>query len=196
MTSQRIDSVVRSVHLVLGVAAFLFLLMYAVSSVQMAHFSWSWQVVDDSQVPVRPEEVTTPRALAQVMVRDHGLRGELTITNQGPNQMSIRLARPGAEYDVRYQPGNDRARIVTRDAGFFGRLNRIHHVSGLWRDDPVTQAWGLLAGIVSVVLLLLGLSGLWLWFRIHEERLIGVVLLAASLVVGIGLAIAIHVEGL
>ena len=73
-------------------------------------------------------------------------------------------------------------------------LNRIHHVNGLWHEDGLNNVWAVMVLIVSVLLLGLGVTGLWLWFRIHEERVIGGVIFAAGLVVGLGLVIAMRMQ--
>ena len=72
-------------------------------------------------------------------------------------------------------------KIRTNVANFMGMMNRIHHVGGLWHDYTLTNVWGVFVGLISVMLIVLSLTGIYLWFKIHTERVIGVALLALSL---------------
>lgn len=46
--------------------------------------------------------------------------------------------------------------------------------------------------IVSVFLISLGLTGVYLWFRLHNERTIGSILLAANLIVSLVLMVTLR----
>jgi len=56
-----------------------------------------------------------------------------------------------------------------------------------WSKGP--SAWAALVGIVSLGLILLALTGIYLWFRLFEERAVGIALLVVSLVCSLTLAI-------
>jgi hypothetical protein len=51
---------------------------------------------------------------------------------------------------------------------------------------------GALAGLVSAALLIMGVTGMLLWFRMRNERLVGTVLIAGGLVWGLGLIVAMR----
>ena len=51
----------------------------------------------------------------------------------------------------------------------------------LYNNLWVTNLWGAFTGIASVGLIALALTGIYLWFKLHNERKIGVVLLVVSL---------------
>src|SRR6185369_10463769 len=80
----RIDEVsmyqlLRNTHLFLGLAAFLFVLMYGLSAVQMAHDTWFSMkpVVTEMRVSVGPETSDDPRAIVRELRNNAGVRGEL-----------------------------------------------------------------------------------------------------------------------
>lgn len=185
----------RDTHLVLGVVFTLFLLMYGLSAVQMAH---------PDAFPMEPTtterriELGTapapagPEALAHRLGREHGLRGDLDATTATDEGYDLRIVRPGTVYEVRYARATGTALVRTHTATFLGMLNRLHHVGGLWHDYVLIDVWGVLVGVVSVGLILLGLSGLYLWFRTYRERAIGGVLLAFSIVVSLTLILLIR----
>ena len=67
-----------------------------------------------------------------------------------------------------------------------GMLNRIHHVGGLWHEYTLTNVW---AFFVAVGLPIPGGTGIYLWFKIHAERIGGVVLMVIGL--GFGLTLVV-----
>jgi hypothetical protein len=173
----------RNIHLWLGLFSFLFLLMYGVSSVQMAHNSWfsPRPKVSESRVAVPPASAESPRALARELMDRHGMRGELNQVRQTPDGFALRIVRPGTVYEVDYSRSTGEAKVRTNVASFIGMLNRIHHIGGIWHEYSLVNVWGVLVGLVSAALIVLGATGIYLWFKIHSERVVGIILLALSL---------------
>ena len=64
-------------------------------------------------------------------------------------------------------------------------LLQLHVNHGFWHDFGPANGWAAFSLLTSIAMLLLGVSGIYLWFMHHEERLIGGVLLG----VGFGYAI-------
>jgi hypothetical protein len=168
----------RNTHLLIGLFSFLFLMMYGVSSVQMSHNSWFKMKpgVTESQVALTPGIADARDVARQLM--DRGLvRGELAQVQAS----SFRILRPGTVHEVNYSPQTGEAKIRTSVAGLMGMLNRIHHVAGLWHEYTLTNVWAVFVAITSILLVTLALTGIYLWFKIHTERVIGAILLAVSL---------------
>ena len=173
----------RNTHLFLGLFSFLFLLMYGVSSVQMTHNSWfnSKPSVSESTIPVPGEQAHDARAVARFLMDRRGVRGEIQQAQETENGFRFRVMRPGTVYEVAYARSTGEAKVRTNVANFIGMLNRLHHVGGLWHDFTLTNIMGFFVGLVSAALVGLGLTGIYLWFKIHKERKIGAALLALSL---------------
>ena len=70
-----------------------------------------------------------------------------------------------------------------------GMLNSLHHTAGFRSEDPLRRTWAAFVGVVSVGLILLALTGIYLWFKLFNERAVGTVLLVISLVYSLTLAI-------
>ena len=70
-----------------------------------------------------------------------------------------------------------------------GLLNALHHVAGFSRGDALEKTWAAFAGLISVGLILLALTGIYLWSKLYKERRVGVILLAVSLCYSLALAI-------
>jgi hypothetical protein len=172
----------RNTHLFLGLFCCLYLLMYAVSSVQMAHNTWfsSRPAVTETHAALAPG-ATDARRVARELMDRYALRGEAGPPRVTPGRLSFNIVRPGSVYQIDYSPATGNTRIRDNHAGFMGMLNRIHHAKGLWHDYWVLNAWGAFVAVVSAALFLIGATGIYLWFKLHQERLIGAILLAVSL---------------
>lgn len=173
----------RNTHLVVGLFCFLFVLMYGVSSVELAHRSWfhSEPRITKLQIPISPESAVTARAVARELMDRHGFAGEIREGQPWPEGYRFSIARPGLGHAVRYSRATGVAEIDKRDFGFIGKLVRIHETASLNHNDWVANAWGAFTGIVSAGLILMALTGIYLWFKIHAERAIGAALLIVSL---------------
>jgi len=171
----------RNTHLLLGLFSFLFLLMYGVSSVHMAHNTWFAPQPKpvESRLDLRPG--ADARAAARELMERGAARGELAQVRKTAAGTSFRVIRPGTVCEVDYSAQTGEARLRILETDFIGMLNRLHHVQGLWHQYWLINAWGFFVGLASVSLILLGLTGIYLWFKIHAERLAGAILLAASL---------------
>jgi hypothetical protein len=172
----------RNTHLYLGLFCCLYLLMYGVSSVQMAHNTWfsSRPAVTETHVALAPQ-TTDARRVARELMDGYGLRGEVGRPRVTPDQISFTIVRPGTVYQIDYAPATGNTRIRDNHAGFMGMLNRIHHAKGLWHDYWVMNAWGGFVAVVSAALFLIGATGIYLWFKLRPERLVGAILLTVSL---------------
>jgi hypothetical protein len=181
----------RNVHLVTGLFSVLFLLTYGLSSVQMAHRSWfSLQPrVTEDRIAVGTEVVNCPRALARALMESRGLRGGLNEVEETVDGYELRISRPGTEYEVSYSRATGQARIRMIRANFMGLLNALHHVAGFSRGDALEKTWAAFVGLVSVGLIVLALTGIYLWFKLYKERRVGVILLAVSLSYSLALAV-------
>jgi len=181
----------RNIHLVSGLFSVLFLFTYGWSAVQMAHRSWfSLQPrIRETQVAVGIEVSDNPRALARTLMDDYGLRGGLDEVRQTSEGYELRISRPGTEYKVSYSRVRGEAKVRTFRANFMGMLNSLHHVAGFRRGDGLQKTWASLVGVVSVGLILLAVTGIYLWFKLFNERAVGIVLLVISLTYSLSLAI-------
>lgn len=184
----------RNTHLFLGLFSLLFLLAYAVSSVQMAHNSWfSMQPrVSESRIPARAEFAADPRGLARELMDRHKMRGEMRQLAMKEKSYTFRIVRPGTVYEVAYDGAAGEAKVRTSVAGFMGMLNRIHHLGGLWHEYGLLNVWGIFIGILSVSLIAIALTGLYLWFKIHQERVIGAILLGLNLAGSLALMVLLR----
>ena len=161
----------------------------------MAHPSWfSLQPgITETQVAIATEVSDNPRVLARALMDDHGLRGGLDEVKQTPEGYELRISSLGTEHQVSYSRAKGEAKVRTFRANFMGILNRLHHVAGFLRGDGIQQTWAAFVGVVSVGLILLASTGIYLWFKLFSERTVGIVLLATSLAYSLTLAVWLRV---
>jgi len=178
----------RNVHLILGLASLLFLTAYLISSVRFAHGRWFSRglVTTESQVQADSETAEAPRKLAAWLMAEHDMGGDLMrVQRKDDGGYSMTIRRIGTRYEIERSAGAKEVKVVTQRQGFWGMLASMHTAHGFWHDYWGHKLWGALALISSLALLLLGASGLYLWFKTYEERGIG----AAMLVVGTAWAV-------
>jgi hypothetical protein len=182
----------RNIHLLCGSLALAGLLMYGLSAVQMAHPRWFVMkpAVTESRVLLGANESDGRR-----VARELALSGEITAIQQTPSGFDIRIAVPGTVHEVKYDRATGEARIRTSIAGFMGMLNRLHHLAGLWHDYTPSKLWAVLVLLVSLATVVLGASGIWLWWLRRQERTWGLVFIAANLIFSIGILIRLRSMG-
>ena len=173
----------RNTHLILGLFGFLYLLVFGVSSVRFSHRNWFPVVTTTrlSKATIPADAATSARSVARELIDKHGLSGELVGGRETPAGFSFQLVKSGIRHAVEYTKSTGEARITSRTPDFMSMLVNLHVEHGLWHEHPVREALGIFVGLVSAALVILALTGIYLWFKMHQERLVGIVLLAISL---------------
>lgn len=167
--------VLRNLHLLFGVAALPFLLMYAVSAVQMAHSKWfNLKPVVTLGTPTDvPAGLTDAAAVAAELQLRGDVRGKLP---------KFRVVVPGVVHDVTYVASTGSVTVSTSRSPFLGVLNRLHHAAGLWPTWVPLKWWGVAIGAVSLCVVGLAITGIWMWWVRKQDRVIGLVLLGGNVV--------------
>jgi hypothetical protein len=95
------------------------------------------------------------------------------------------IGHMGTMNEVRFKRGGTEAQVTKKVAPFIGMMVAMHRTFGLDKPYGPHVFWGVLMFFTSVGLLILGVSGIYLWFKIHKERLIGSILLFGGLAFGL-----------
>jgi hypothetical protein len=114
-------------------------------------------------------------------------RGELHEVREAEGRITFNISRMGTVHDVTYTRGEAEAHVKTRVFPFMSMLVWMHATFGVQHEYPLHNVWGWLMLLTSLGLLALGGTGLYLWFKLKKERRIGVALLGANVVAGVGL---------
>ncbi|MEO8596229.1 MAG: PepSY-associated TM helix domain-containing protein [Candidatus Solibacter sp.] len=180
----------RNTHLVLGLLLFWVVLMYGVSAAQMAHRVRIEQVVTERDVSAAAGLEARP--LANLLMEREGLGGEMSAVTSRPGGYRFQFTRAGGNTVIQYDSATGKVHFRETQTGMLGVLNRLHHFHGLHNHTGRRNAWGWLVLFASLGLLALGATGIYLWFKLHTERVAGSLLLAANLVVSVALLIALR----
>ena len=184
----------RNIHLALGLFGSLFLLAYGISAVEMAHpplFKWTKSSVVEETISI-PDE-TSPRKLATYLMSSHGLAGDLMSVETTSISMRLEIVRPGVVHRVSIDPASRVAKVKTERGDLIRTLNRIHHISGLWHEHWVINAWAWFLMLVSIALFGTGLSGLVMWWQRKADRKIGTAMILLSLGWGASLLVLVRI---
>ena len=184
----------RNVHLLLGLFALPFLLMYGASAVRLAHGSWFSEKAKhiERDVEVGDFDANSGRLLARVLMEQHGLRGELRSVVPTDAGFQLEIERPGNSSQVEYSRYTGRAKIRSSAFGFMTMLAGIHFIAGFGHNYQINNIWAVFVVIVSIALILQGLTGIYLWFHFHKESRIGAILLGINLLYSFGLIVLIR----
>jgi hypothetical protein len=184
----------RDTHLVLGLLSAVFLLAYGASAAQMAYpiHRPPW-ITTTEAFEIPPGVELEPRPLARWLMDERGMHGDLTRAETTSTAVSITILRPATRYDVTLDRAARKAEVKKGVTGFIGMLNRLHHTGGLWHDDPIIDAWGAFLAAVSVFLLILPVTGVFMWFVKHaKHRRSGAIVLCIGLAWGLGLLVLVR----
>ena len=96
-----------------------------------------------------------------------------------PERWRVSFSSPHRAYSAEYWVGNSYASVTKFDRNLFALLNRLHMASGMG------VAWILLADSIAGSLIILSLTGILLWTRLHGPRLLAAGLGFGSLTLAI-----------
>ena len=188
----------RNTHLILGLVFALALGVFLLSSVRLAHRSWisSSPTRTEAAYPVDPGQAETPRALGMYLMAEHGLRGEIVrVQPANDGVFSFVIRRIGTNYQIQYRVGAAEAQVRSNRLAFIGMLMGMHFSYGFWHEDAMINVWGAVLLLTSIALFAMGVTGIYLWFKTHEERVVGAVLLAGGLAFAITLMVIVRIQG-
>jgi len=182
-------SFLRNTHLLLGLFFFPFVLMFGVSSVHFAHNDWFYTEpsVEEMTVTIDPAKATSPRALGRLLMDQEGYRGFVLDIEKQDDGFTFLIARMGTIHDIAYKAGSTDVAVKKRVWPFMALLTWMHSRFGMDQEYQPHNVWGLLMFLTSLALLLLGGTGIYLWFKIHSERLVGSLLMFGSLGFGVAM---------
>lgn len=174
---------VRQLHLWIGAWGALAAVIYGLTGLVMNHRfgdgAWPQGDTEDSgrvvlEVPAAARD--TPEALAAWLGTAHGLepqvirKGKPEPARLGGNEVrqpakwNLSGGTAAKSWSLEYMPGNATAEVKQSRHSLLAGLNRLHKgVGGGW-------AWIALADSFAIGMLLLGLSGIWLWARGRSAR--------------------------
>lgn len=174
---------VRQMHLWIGawgaIAAILYGFTGLVMNNRFGDNAWPQGSSEDSgelALPVPASASATPEALKAWLEGTHGLHAQVVRTGkpgearlagkpvQEPPKWTLSGGTARSSWSLEYIQGNATAEVKQTRHSPLGALSRLHKgYGGGW-------AWSLLADSFAIGMILLGLSGIWMWARGRGAR--------------------------
>jgi hypothetical protein len=187
----RLRAGTRKLHNYLGLYFLLFVWLFAGSGLVLNHSKWSvaqfWKARHETAAErtIRAPVSGGDAAAAADLMRQLAIVGEVNeITRDSTGRFDFQVVRPGRVWRVEARLDSARARVTTIELNAWGVLDAMHKFTGVSMDDPsrtrdwaVTRLWSLAMDALSLGLVILVASGLYLWYRFPEKRRAGLVAL-------------------
>ena len=202
---RRFYGLMRDLHLYLGLFSSPFVLVFAVSVFFLVH-AWLPQLgspkANTRAVPglTLPSDLRTlsGRPLIDALIpvlKMAGVQGEIGFIRHlvKEEELIIPVTVPGRETTVSLKLASGDATIVTREAGLAAAMATLHrspgeHAPAIRMNWFWMQAWRWLADTTAYLVLLVSVSGLYLWYVLRAERRVGFVLLFTGALSFFGMA--------
>jgi len=200
--------VVRDLHLYLGLFISPFVLVFSISVFFLVH-SWlptvssvksSTRLVSDLPLPQNLQTLSG-RALIDAIkpaLEKAGVPGEVGFIRHmvKEEKLVIPVMIPGRETTVTISLANREASIATRETGLASALVTLHkspgpHGPGIRMNWFFMKAWRWMADATVYLILFISVSGIYLWYALRGERVVGFILLFAGAVSFFGMAYAL-----
>src|SRR5712692_2041063 len=171
----------RSIHLCAGLFSLIFLVVYAISALQMTHGKWVHMepAVTERMITLTPG-MTDARAASRDLAARYGIAGELTGIRASATGLAFRILHPGMVWAAEYTPATGETKLRITDTGLLGAMNRIHQMRGMWHEWDAYNVWAAVLALVGVGILTLGATGLYLWWKTNRDRRVSGAVLAAG----------------
>ena len=192
LRSARIRIVTRKLHNYLGLYLLLFVWLFSVSGLVLNHSKWSvaqfWKARQEtvSQRAFRIPPGSGDLATAADLMRQFGIVGELGETRRSPDgrHFDFQVVRPGRVFRVQALLDSARATVTEIKLNAWGVVDALHKFTGVKMDEPaltrdwiLTRIWSLAMDALALGLVVLVLSGVYLWYRLPRRRLPGFIAL-------------------
>lgn len=191
--SVELRSWTRRLHYYLGLYFLLFIWLFSLTGLLLNHSDWGfaefWPQRRQATVEreINPPDATDDLAMARDLLRQLGMMGEIQETSLSPegNRLTINVGRPGQTFSVEADFAARRAIVTETRLNGWGVAQTLHTFTGVSLDNPgrtrdwaVTTLWALAMDALSVGLIALVVTGIYLWYRLPKKRLGGVLALA------------------
>lgn len=185
--------IIRRVHMYLGLFLAPWMLMYALSTLVMAHrpFVLSFYSSKTPAYAIEREldygrtfpPTATSEQKADQILQDLGLEGRHTVGALKEGAPLV-INRQHARFQRRItlDPKTNKITVQREEYRSLTFLERMHRRRGFQDPYAVEDTWAFSVDLTVITLVFWGLSGIWLWWGIRQTRLLGAACLALGLV--------------
>ncbi len=186
----------RKLHIYLGLYFLCFLWLFSISGLLLNHPKWLfadfWPNRKQSELVKKvqsPQEIDDLR-IARNLMQQMGISGEIewTTTRPASDRFDFRVVKPGQIIEVKTDLKAGEAAIQSIQTNGWGIVKMLHTFTGVRATDPAaerdwwaTKLWSFSMDAVSIGLVILVISGLILWVKLKNGRILGAILLGSGL---------------
>jgi hypothetical protein len=186
--SRRILTWNRRFHFYLGLYFLLFIWLFSISGLLLNNSQWEfvqfWPQREESSVErvIAPPAAIGDLGMARELMQQLGIDGEINrIERSSENdQFRLEVSRPGQILRVEANFATARAEVKEIRLNAWGALQTLHTFSGVSMDEPrkerdwlLTKMWSVAMDALALGLIVLVVSGLYLWYRFRSKRRLG-----------------------
>lgn len=181
----RVRVLTRKFHNYLGLYLLCFIWLFSVSGLVLNHSKWPvaqfWKARQESATTrsIRAPAVQGDIAFASDVMTQLSITGEVGDIKRSASgeRFDFQVVKPGHVYRVETRLDSAVARITEIRVNAWGVMDALHHFDGVKMDDPnvkrdwwLTRIWSLAMDALSLGLIVLVASGLYLWCRLPGKR--------------------------
>jgi hypothetical protein len=195
-------SLVRSLHLYFGLFISPFILLFSMSVLVFNHPQFINSILPVEILPVLKSKLdripydSTDLLTAKAIIQTLGVEGEIDFISQNENKISFPVRQPGSRTQITVDKNTDSVYIDKQVEGALRAMTYLHSMPGPHNEKNrgnsiFIRIWRILADIVVYVILLLSVTGIFLWYFLKVERNLGLLSLALGFVIFTGFLLLI-----
>lgn len=193
---------VRALHLYFGLFISPFVLIFCISVLVLNHPGFfnrmdPVKVLPDiktklDRVPYDTSDLETAKAI----IKKLNITGEIDFISKNDSSISFPVNKPGLKTYVKVNVNTDSVYITRKYEGTVRATTYLHLMPGphnvkIRGNSAFMKIWELLADVVVYLLLFLTVTGIFLWYILKNERMIGFYSIALGLLFFMGLILLI-----
>src|ERR1700722_4322250 len=197
----------RKLHYYLGLYFLFFLWLFALTGLLLNHPAWTFaEFWTNRKQSVFERQIQPPRNggdldQARDLMRQLGIAGEIewTATRSDPDIFDFRVTRPGHIFEIHADFNHRHAVVQSTGLNGWGVLHILHTFTGVrltdarnQRDWILTTIWALAMDAFAAGLILMVLSGIYMWYGLIRKRRLGAAALALGLLTCLWFAIRLR----
>lgn len=186
--------IIRRVHMYLALFLAPWMLMYALSTLAMAHreFVLSFYPTKTPALTLEREmdysrtfpAGATPDQMGKQILEDLGLDGTHRVSGgQAGKPLVIERHHSWTQRRITYDPATHKVSIQKEEFRALTFLDRMHRRRGFQHPYAVEDSWAFSVDLTVTTMIFWSVSGLWLWWELRPTRLWG------GLCFGLGVAL-------
>ncbi|MDP6040645.1 MAG: hypothetical protein QGG64_19010 [Candidatus Latescibacteria bacterium] len=196
----------RRFHLYLALTLLPWLLMYGISSIQLAHRGFLDGFYDDGTPPWtvlsdRPYNRPVPKGISDEALRllctqivedlEVEVTSRLGFHRPNTDRLLIYIYDFWTNYRVIYDIKNRQAKVERKRFRWDHFLGGLHARGGFEQDSFLNHLWAVMIDLVSAGFILWVASGLYMWWQLKQTRRWGVIAFVGGLVSFLALIVAL-----